>query len=225
MDKQTPQVLERDSQFNTHPAFGCVSVSRPEGGNYQLFGSELFHNRCVTLRISTALSRRQFNEDTHHPDKFLMEFSMSESQWNHMIATPNTYVGTPITFTRLQPCDKSPVRVPGIENPSFTKKFETDIRKNVMASLRRIKTTVAELTEEVENPKLSKKTLKDIAHNLNTDLRLFVENTVFIQTMLSEQVEKQVHEAKVQMEAYFDRRMGELKTTALQAEKEGRNAD
>lgn len=83
-DAQRPQKVRRDSVHGDtyqHLAFGSISVNTPYDGGMRLYGSELTHDNCLELTISTAELHRDLSRDWHAAGRQIVKVRMSAAQW------------------------------------------------------------------------------------------------------------------------------------------------
>jgi hypothetical protein len=87
-------------EAETDPSFGLVSISRVSGQK-RLFESPFSHQHFITLSISRAdRTRDELHYNQVFPTEELIEISMSEVQFAHLVTSLNMGVGTPCTISR-----------------------------------------------------------------------------------------------------------------------------
>ena len=86
----------------THPAFGCISASRVNGGKGHFFGSGIQHNHFVSITISTAERVRDKYGEHHFQRSSLMEVQLTTTQWAEFITTMNYGSGSPCTLYAME---------------------------------------------------------------------------------------------------------------------------
>jgi hypothetical protein len=87
-----------DRGYEHHPAWGMIGASRVQGTGTTLFDSDIQHQHYVTVRISTAMRKRDLNHDWLGTDKQLIEIEMSEAQWASFVSSMNAGQGVPCTI-------------------------------------------------------------------------------------------------------------------------------
>lgn len=205
-----PTVTRRDegtgSERDTyeHPAFGRITVSKPQGGGTELFGSALKHRSYISITVETARMDRALNNDWIHGGKVVAEFNMSEAQWAHFVASAGNGGGTPITF-RYKPEDGYRLEdVPGIESIETMKQtFRREVEETCREQLEYAKALVKELTELVAAGKANKGQLQSALGKIRMIAERLPGTMGFIQEQFAETMEKTVEAGKTELEAYL----------------------
>ena len=124
----------------SHPAFGQIGVSRVQGGNGTLYGSDFRHHGYVVVRIAHSTMQRDLSRDWYHAGKQIIEVALSESQWATMVSSLNMGEGVPCTIESLHG-----KLVPAITPRDETDEFKNDMRQGVQKPLRALQRLREEL--------------------------------------------------------------------------------
>ena len=188
-----------------HNAFGKVTVTKSSigGKGTSLFGSNLLHSACINITIEHA----QLSKSGVHESIFgrgtLVEFSMSEAQWAHFVASQGDGSGTPVTLNyapasgyKLETCDH-------IDTEVFTKHHEKYIEKQAKKYMTKATELLQKLEELCDGSGNVKKTeLRQFIH----EFRVFNQNLPadmgYLQTMIEEAMEKTVEDGKIEIESF-----------------------
>lgn len=187
-------------KIQSHESQALLSFSRISSNKGEpLFGSSIFHENTIVLRITPAALYRSLHGDSYSPEGHpYIEVEMSQSQFAEAISTMNIGTGTPVTVRRLQ--GKK------VDNPIFVNKaeqFEDELQEKVNAVYKEMKeaseTALKLLNEKKSITKSDRETILKGIHAMH---RAVVSNMPFLYQQFNEQMEKTVHEAKSEIEAF-----------------------
>jgi hypothetical protein len=194
-------------EYYNHPAFGVVEVTRSQigGGGIELFNSALRHNTCINIRVFNAQLHRNLHHDrvTRANRDTICEFSLSEAQWAHLVASQGISEGTPVTF-KYKPAEGYQLSdVPGIQSEEKMKEtFTREIREKAAKDIKEAKDITADLGKLIEEGKLGKTQLREILGRLQVFSGNFSSNMAFTQEQFAEAMEKTIEAGKSEIEAH-----------------------
>jgi hypothetical protein len=91
-----------DNEWERHPSFGLVAISRVQSTGRPLFESPFRHQHFITLSISRARRQRtDLHDNFIMADEEIVEVSMSEVQFAAMVTTMNMGQGVPCTISHV----------------------------------------------------------------------------------------------------------------------------
>jgi len=197
-EKSTP-----DNQVFTHPAYGLITMTTRNGGNTSLFGSDIGHNQCISIKIEQAEHHRHLSNDWNHGTETVCEFSMSHAQFSRFITSNGNGSGTPVTLEVYRDENGSRLLAPYIEK--IETKHQThrqEIKDSCSKAIERMKSQVAEL-EELIAGKPTKKQLQQLHHSLKCTVDNMPSNVAFTVQQAEEALDAATHDAKVEVEYYI----------------------
>lgn len=185
-------------ESENHPSYGCVCLSRVTSSQgMSLFGSSIKHSNVIRLRVNRASLRRNYHEDRHSSEGSIVEVDFSPAQFAEMITSAGIGEGVPCTIRRLN--NES------IPEPRFDSKreqFANEFKGHTDEVALKFNGLIAEMAEMAEKSTVGKKERQEFLKKLRM-LKQDVEcNTPFIAEQFNEQMDKTVHEAKVEVEAF-----------------------
>ena len=189
-----------DETTQEHPAFGNISIIRTSGLT-KLYDSPLLHHNFITLRIETAVLRRNLNKNWHHPEAQLVEVRLSEAQFAQAIMSMNT-TGTPCTLSFYRHPKTGEVMRPKLGDDDIKEDrqiFDEEIQAKVDEVSAKIKSVKDDLAKALGD-KVSKK-VKEEALAVVGKLQYIIENLPFIQSQFAEAMEKAESVAKTEVVA------------------------
>jgi hypothetical protein len=185
------------NEWERHPSFGLVSISRVQSTGRSLFESPFRHQHFITLSISRARRQRTDLHDTHiMADQEIVEISMSEVQFAAMMTTMNMGQGVPCTISHLD--------MDTVEEPPHDKTKETFEKEGAEHFTDLVK--MAEELEELTNRKVSdlkapeRERMKFLAIKLQQGLTC---NREFFQQQFQRTMDKVVGVAKAEIQAHI----------------------
>ena len=206
---------------STHPAFGLVTVSRPQASpGVNLFGSDLSHNHFISVTIQTAKNERELGRDWQFPTGTLLEFHMSEAQWARFVSGAGRSQATPVTLSYAPSPGSSYEVVPSIEVPRESRKdqFNAEFKESLRSALEEIRTISENLRKLTEEKSVSKTKLKELSKSLENRVGNLPSNLNFAVTSFKEATEDIVEAAKAEIEAYSTNALLKAGEKALLAE-------
>ena len=109
----------------SHPAFGVVQLSRPQGHGI-LMGSDFRHHSWISITISEAKEVRSLSNTWNFAQKPLIEFDMSEAQFAHMIASAGMGSGTPCTLRHVNGEHRARIALEEHQTEKFGRELRED---------------------------------------------------------------------------------------------------
>lgn len=217
-----PPFDEREWEFE-HESFGVVQVSRTSSNPPSpLFASPVKHGTFITLRIYPGQVNRRHHENVIHPlrNKAYIEVMLTDSQWARMVSSIGQGSGTPCTIRSIN--GKS---VDLYELPTTRKSFDNDVKVSLQGLSTKIKKALDEsislLLEKDGKGKRRNLTLEErenIVNKLRDLLTEFEHNLPFMQTMFSENIDKETDYALLELHSLHN---SLLKDLGLQLLKSG----
>jgi hypothetical protein len=193
-------------------AFGMVRFLSSSGTPRNLFGTSIKHQNTITMELCHAYSKRSLNTDFHFEKELIARVEMSKSQFADLITSLGISSGSPCTirYTELNG---------SISDPPFEDK-KMIFRKEFDSKISDVGKNVKEMILEIQNIFDTKKNLNkaDREKILNCLRRIYNDvsiNASFMTECFTEQMEKTVHEAKGEVEAYIDDRMRQIANEAI----------
>lgn len=204
--------MDNKYEFEKHPSYGMMLFSRTHGGECELFGSSIKHRDTIRMTLKHGKVRRELNSDFYMGDDVIVEVEMSETQFAEAITNMNFNDGVPVTIKytekdgRIVPC-------------TFVHKheqFEKELQENLDKANEYANSLIKEATELFKKKGTITKAEKDkilsilysLSHEINGDRD-------FIYSMFNEQMDKTIHEAKGEIEAFIQNKMHSLASQAL----------
>lgn len=202
---ERPQITSTDrGQRYTHPAYGTISVSRIQCGGRTLFGSDLDHQSYVAITVNRAAVERDLHRDFVFPKEELIEFAMSESQWARFVSGAGQSFCTEVTLDRCTEGGEYKM-VPSIERAEESRKdqFDQEFQQKLLKALEGFNKSVEDLKELSDGKSVSKVKLKEVVKGLQIQLSNLPSNLNFAVEQFKEVTEKNVDEAKAEVQAYI----------------------
>lgn len=201
---------------STHESYGLIGCSRLSSSpGHPLFGSSILHSNSIMLRIKTAEVDRHLNRDWYHGKDLLVEVELSPTQFAEMITSMNMGEGVPCTIRRTE----SKVR---IEDPPevkqrqvFEEEFQDDVNR-VTELYNKDYTEVQELLTKKEQLKAAERA--KISTFLFELTRTIDDRMPFLQRSFNKAMDKTVHEAKGEVEAFVMNKVTSLGIEGLEKE-------
>lgn len=196
-----PKILEND-QFGerySHPAYGCVSVSRVNG-SAKLFGSPF--DDCmgfISLSISRAVKNRSFHIDSHFPKEELIEVNMTFEQWANLLCSFNQGSGVACTIDHVQGEYQDRI---SREDESLQKTFNREFKDICEESTTDLDAAINEVKAMLEKPSITKSERKNLLDKLVRVQMGIKSNLPFLAERFTETVEKVKTTAKHEMFAF-----------------------
>lgn len=201
-----------DQERFDHDAFGTISLTTQTGGAGVLFGSDINHNQCVSIKICRADLSRNLSNDWIHPSSMpIVEINMSHSQFAEFITGNGRASGTPCTLA-YAPARGTPTEVmPGIEKlETKAETFRKEIRNSATEQMAKVMASVVEMEKMLEEGTISKKTLKALVFNMRCHVDNTPGNMAFVVEQAEEALEKAVTHARIEVEALIEHNVNRL---------------
>ena len=188
-----------------HPAFGTIAFARRTGGQSQtLFGSSIYHKDTITLTVRHADMTRGLNQDWYMGHTDIVECEMSYAQFVEAITNINVGTGIPCTLTYTEKDGRLPAC-------KFIDKY-TEFTEEMSEYLSEKNKSAEEFYDEVKNlfetkNSIGKADRKNILDKLYSLVHGTQESTKYTLKQFQEQMNKTVHEAKGEIEAFTQNKM------------------
>ena len=197
-----------------HPSYGCIRVVRTMNGrNRRLFGSSILHQHTICIEISHASRERSYNSDHLFPEDDIIELEMSNTQFAELVTSIGQGNVVPCTITRL---DGKLIDPPPMENK--LEQHQTEFKEHVKKMVARADQLETEVAAIFAKKSITKKDKEDIINaikQLRSDLG---PNALFQVKQFDEQMEKTVHEAKGEIEAFVQNKFNQIALSQVSIE-------
>lgn len=183
----------------THASWGMVGFYHTQGGERQLFGSDVSNHNTVFIKVKHAQKSRELGRNWISGTDTICEVELSALQFAELLTNTNVGDGVPCTvrYTRTDGC---------IQYKPETSKIDViyeerdDIVERASSSLKEVKTELAEL---INNKKISKSIGNELLNKLSSALSdLEGNNFDFYKKQATREIDKMVVEAKSQISEY-----------------------
>ena len=186
-----------DHKISSHESYGTIVVTRMQSGKeHPLFGSSIQHRNTIRLEIRQAGISRTLSTDFIHPGKQIIEVEMSQSQWAEMVSSIGIGEGTPCTIRHL-----SGNRLEGCPYTSVREQFDEEFDDSVQESLKGLRDAVTACEELLTKKSLTKADREQVLALVRKAYQEVSDSVPFIKSQFTEQMDKTVKEAKVEIEA------------------------
>lgn len=190
-----------DETRSTHESYGQLGFTRwTSGGKHAFYGSDLKHDRGITMRLHESELIRHLNYDRHHADRLICEVRLTEAQFAEMITSMNTGDGVPVTITM-----RHTEGFQKMEETPFAHKGEQvlkEVRDDAKRATTELRAALKRLEGLVTAPgNVSKTMLKDILSELKSGASAADDHLPFIVDQFSKVVEKMVVDATATISA------------------------
>ena len=190
-----------------HPSYCVVGLSRTNSnGGRPFFGASVKPNSYVSLKIKKARIERNLNSDWINGGETLIEVHLTEAQFAEAITSLNMGSGTPATLFQI-----GGHRIP---EPPFMGKVEQHSKEfaNTMSDLASKLDLNLEKAKAIINSDkpISKKERDALTGIIASVMQEIKSNIPFYEQQFVEQMDKTIHEAKMQIDQHLTQ-----KATAL----------
>jgi hypothetical protein len=207
-NKEKPEVKVQhvgsiDRLIQEHPAYGMVTITHPQGGDMEMFGSDTTHNQRVCLRISQGYQDVTSGIPTYYEKsrQRIVEVEMTAYQWASLVAC-HSGQGVPVTLRHVKGEDPIP-RIVGQKTTSELS--AVDIKKDLQKMLKEYEDGLSDLESMITSGKVSKAGLKTAYSKLTELHRKLPETTDFAVRMFQENTEVIKAQAQAEFEASVNR--------------------
>ena len=182
--------------MNTHPSFGMVGITHVRG-HANLFGCSFRHTNYIEFKVRQAERKRDLCGDSIFARKELIGFAVSPAQFTELITSPNVGYGVPCTLTDLngQRIETCPVQ------NTEKEKIYSDFAQSLKELDGRLTDAKKQIETILSKPTINKSDRANIINLLGSISQQIELNIPFVQQCFSENVDKMVNEAKVELAA------------------------
>lgn len=190
-DKKWPSA---GSTTTTHPAFGQMSVSKPQG-EVNLYGSDFTHHHFVSIDIHESEMHRDLSRDWYFARKLVASVILSEAQWAVFVSSFGRGEGVPCTIEYADGQERS--RLP----PRQTWKL---YREEAETSFAEALSKVKGLRSQILNAatRLPKKAQSELVAPIDAVISSLESTLPFIKESFDKHIEDSIEKAKVEVNAY-----------------------
>lgn len=185
----------KDGTTFTHPAFGQITVSKTQGGNVNLYGSDFRHNHYVTVRIQRSQLNRDLARDWAFGKEELIEIAMSEAQWAQFVSSFGSGGGTQVTIQRFEG-----KLVPRIPHRDSGKLYQQEAQTALNEAIKGMNEAIAAV--EATAVGLSKAKQEAILGHMRGARKQLDDSMPFIAKQFDKHVEDRIEKAKVEVHAW-----------------------
>lgn len=214
--KPGPEAKKKPAFHGTateHESFGLLGVSRLANSHgHRLFGSSVQHSNTIRLRISQAEEHRSnLHYDSYRATNMLIEVELSLAQFGEAMFGAGSGDGVPCTIRRIEG------RL--LSDPPFESKRDqfADEFKEQMNLLTQRMNELQKLAKSLLDQKTPlKKDEKDSLRDAIFEMcRIPEDNMPFFAKMFNEQMDKTVHQAKMEFDAHVQNKATQLGLEAM----------
>lgn len=183
----------------THASWGMVGLYHTQGGERQLFGSDVSNHNTVVLEVKHAKKERSLGRDWTMGTDTICKVELSALQFAELLTNMNVGDGVPCTvrYTRTDGYIKYKPETSKID---VIYEERDAIVDRASSSLHEVKTEIAEL---IANKKIAKSVGVELLQKLSGALSdLEGSNFEFYRKCATEEIDKMVVEAKSQISEY-----------------------
>lgn len=198
VETQEPKLIsETDLHGKTyaHPAFGQISVVRRSGGRSYLYGSDFGHHATIGITISHSELNRSISREWSFAREQIIEIEMSEAQWATFVSSVGVGEGSQCTIRHVNRERTPYLPAPEAAHETFNRELEAHLRDDI-AKLR-------EQCDEIEALNLPKGKTQALRHVLFKMIQNLEANLPYLVSTFSEQTEKTVEKAKMEVHGYM----------------------
>lgn len=211
--KVTASNNSTSEEFQEHPAFGLISISRRYRGDSTLFGSSIEHDNVISLTVKHAINKRALSNDWYYGKGKIVEVEMSLSQFSECITSMNVGDGIPCTIRYTE----KDGNIPRIErNPSKQQQFMEEFVKTIERAMETAQQQIDELQVSLDSKKNFG--VKDKTEMMSKLMKIKQEigcNLDYCANAFAEQMDKTVTEGKGEIEAFYQNKLNSLALSAL----------
>lgn len=183
----------------THASWGMVGLYHTQGGERQLFGSDVSNHNTVILKVKHAKKERSLGRDWTMGTDLICEVELSALQFAELLTNMNVGDGVPCTV-RYTRTDGSIQYKPETSKIDVIYEERDAVVDKASLSLHEVKN---ELTELVNNKKISKSVGNELLQKLSSALSaLEGDDFDFYKKQATREIDKMVIEAKSQISEY-----------------------
>ena len=211
-EKVAGYVAEHETK-ETHPAFGMISLSRVScTPAANLYGSSIKHGNFITLRISKGHRTTSIYRDWYSADESIVEVCLSGTQLGDMLTNMNCGDGVPVTINRI-----GHESIPDIADESNLKTESNTQLKEQLNKAFEVSEQLMKSAETLLNSStpLKKDEKKELLWKLEQIRRSMTSSIIFAGECFDKKVDKQISEARGEIECYLSNRITNAGLQAL----------
>lgn len=195
LEEPTITKNDRGEDVYSHPAYGQISITRPQGGKTGLYGSEFAHNSLIAIKIEKSEMHRHLSRDWHHARETIAEVYLSEAQWATFVSSVGQSGGVPATI-HFSEGDGLRPRIPVRTTTGLYQK-ETDER--LAKAVSRIDDLIRKIEEGTSG--MSKKKADELLSFAQSSRQELASNIDYVSDSFGKHMETIVEKAKVEINA------------------------
>lgn len=190
-----------DNEYTSHPSYGSIRLSRTQGGDGRLFMSPLRHDHRISITIGPAEHVRSLNTDTHYGKaQTYITIDLSEEQFARFVCGVGDGNGVPCTIRRL---GQESVEAPPVQLAA--ERHYNEAKMTAKETLQALDDLLGSIDEvAAKSPQKVRDALKSKVQEAR---RKVGDHMPWIVQMLHEHMDKVVSSAKIEVEAYVNRRL------------------
>lgn len=195
----------------THPAFGQISIGKPQGA-IDLYGSDFTHHHFVNIELHESQLRRDLSHDWTFARKLIASVSMSEAQWATFVSSFGQGSGVPCT---IEYADGE--RRPSLPPRQTWKLYREEAEKSFSEALEKVQGLRDQISAAAT--RLPKKVQAELTAPIDAVIRSLQSTLPFIKESFDKHIEDSIEKAKVEVNAYATNTIMRAGLTALGEEK------
>lgn len=197
--------------YETHPAFGQVTVSRVSGRAH-LYGSDFEHANYVVVTLYHSELNRTLSRDWPFQRGTIAEFAMTEAQWATFVSSFNQGAGVQCTLTFLA----GEGQLPTLPPPKRVEHFRSEANEDIQAAseaLAKLRQQVAAATSG-----LTKKKADELLAHVRDAEKAINSSLPFVAKQFGEHMETTVEKMKAEVHGYISQQINRSGLAALQGQ-------
>ena len=200
-----------------HESQGVIRFFHTSGTPRRLFGSSITHQNTITMEICHASEKRKLNHDSIFPENVIVTAELSKAQFSDMITSFGMADGVPCTlhYTELygQIEGKNDYED---KKATFQKEFDEKLA-NTFEVTNECISNAEELLQKKSLNKKDREALLSCLHKISNEIGT---NSSYVAKCFAEQMEKTVHEAKKEVEAFMEEKVRNIASETISVKKE-----
>jgi hypothetical protein len=188
--------MAKRDECETNPTWAMVGFSRQSGAQ-RLFGSDITHHTCVSLRITPCEVYRDLNETRMYGGNSpMVEVVLSDMQFAELLTTMNVGSGVPCTV-RVHPQH-------GYLKYDAPKDNERDkINRELTGQCEKAMSSLDDVVAQINTLPLSAKAKKALLSTVEVARRSITGHLPFIETQYKEAMDRLEREAKAAVDGFI----------------------
>jgi hypothetical protein len=207
MPRQREDYVTDEEGWERHPAFGLISLHRPSSNpGAVLFQSDVQHPEYMVIEVHEAARKRDLSQDWVHPERAVLQVSMSMAQFASFVASTGQGSGVPCTIERTEPGSYAAGGRPGLIPAPRLSITHDEVRAAADRAFENIKKAEAELQEAMAaKPPVSAAERKRLLSSLHFAIVNATPNVAYAAKQLDAHAEAVVEKSRADIETMVTR--------------------